>query len=157
MLQVVPYTFYRHVSGKTASFWGAAPWVNEVEKADWSVVTEGFTVYNVESGTFGMGRPPFKTREEADQYVAEYNVNRINVMQKAIAMRETINAPVKWVKNQNVYDCGEGYTITVENGAYIIAVKGDSTDYPIYKSLKKAKDWCEQCIRTERKNNFIGE
>ena len=60
-------------TGAQASIYGACPYWSEAEAADWEVKSVGWT-WEHPNGTIGMGRPPAKTREEA-QAVAD-NLNQ---------------------------------------------------------------------------------
>jgi len=55
-------------SGRLASLHGACPWGAESERIDWAIVSTGWTVAHPD-GTTGIGRVPFKTREEAQAWV----------------------------------------------------------------------------------------
>lgn len=68
MGKVIEHRFYRHTTGRSASIYGALPWRNEVEKADWTMVTEGYTIEHPD-GTIGIGRKPFATAAEAQAWV----------------------------------------------------------------------------------------
>lgn len=55
--------------GRTASIYGAAPWVSDAERDAWRIETVGFTVMHKKTGTVGIGRMPWKTRAEAEQWL----------------------------------------------------------------------------------------
>lgn len=61
-------------TGATVSIYGAVPYFSEAEKADWEVVTRGFT-WRSSDGTIGLGRAPAATRDEAEAVM-----NRINAV-----------------------------------------------------------------------------
>lgn len=65
----VPYRVYVHESGRRASIHGACPWRNDAEKAQWRVETAGWTVYDKSTGTYGIGRPPFKSEQELNDWL----------------------------------------------------------------------------------------
>lgn len=67
MSTVLPAYQYRHVSGRTASITGAAPWHTAAERSEWRVETIGYTVQHPD-GTVGIGRRPFQTKEEAQAW-----------------------------------------------------------------------------------------
>lgn len=77
--EVVPHSFYRHVSGKTASYHGALPWCNASEQLQWTFVQEGYTVYNPLTNEFGIGRVPWNTREEAQAWADSHIPSRIRI------------------------------------------------------------------------------
>ena len=70
---VVPYRVWLHTSGKRASIHGASPYRNEAEKAQWSVVDAGFTLYNSHFNTYGCGRAPSATHAEAQALADNFN------------------------------------------------------------------------------------
>ena len=70
---VVEYAVWKHVSGKRASIHGAVPYLSAADKTNWEVVKDGFTLYNSHSNTYGCGRPPCKTREEAQALADKFN------------------------------------------------------------------------------------
>lgn len=52
-LEVIPYVFWQHVNGKQASLYGACPWHSESDRANWSKVSNGFTIADNRDGTIG--------------------------------------------------------------------------------------------------------
>jgi len=70
---VMPYRYYRRDDGRTASIFGACPWVSAAEEIRWSLVDGGFTVWDSLTNTSGLGRVPFKSRTEADAFVSKIN------------------------------------------------------------------------------------
>ena len=71
--EVIETKHYKHVSGRTASMWGAAPWTSEADRANWTLVPSGWDIIWTGDGTFGRCKPPFKTKEEADAFAAKWN------------------------------------------------------------------------------------
>lgn len=67
--RVIESQSWVHVSGRTASIYGACPWTHESQRKDWTMRTNGWTCYNSEDGTVGCGRPAWSTREEAQAWV----------------------------------------------------------------------------------------
>jgi hypothetical protein len=66
---VIESRHYRHnISGLTVSPYGALPWRGESDKANWSMVTTGFTIKHPD-GTIGLGRKPFETAAEAQAWI----------------------------------------------------------------------------------------
>jgi hypothetical protein len=59
------------LTGRTASIYGAAPWVGP-RPDGWSVVTRGWT-WEMDNNTIGAGRVPAKTEAEAEAIMAEWN------------------------------------------------------------------------------------
>jgi hypothetical protein len=55
--------------GRTASIYGAVPWVSPSEEKRWKVVSRGYTVRDNERGTVGIGRQPWATRAEAQAWI----------------------------------------------------------------------------------------
>ena len=58
---------WQHKDGRTASIYGAVPYYSNND--GWEVVTVGYTLQNNSTGTVGIGRKPFKTLEEAQEYI----------------------------------------------------------------------------------------
>lgn len=67
--EIVAYQFWRHDGGLKASVHGAVPWRSAAEQRRWSMVTEGFTVFNPLTNEFGTGRKPFATYQLAQAFV----------------------------------------------------------------------------------------
>lgn len=73
VIRVLPYTFWRHkISGRTASICGAHPACSNAERDQWELVTEGYT-WETDQGTYGLGRVPAKTLEEAEAVMRRFN------------------------------------------------------------------------------------
>jgi hypothetical protein len=73
VLEVIPYRFWKNkVTGRTASVAGAHPAGSPADRANWEIVTEGWTWRN-DNGTTGLCRPPAKTREEAEEVMKRWN------------------------------------------------------------------------------------
>lgn len=60
------------VNGRTASIYGAVPYVNETDKSNWEVVKRGYT-WRLDNGTIGLGRQPVKTLDEALEIMNNFN------------------------------------------------------------------------------------
>jgi hypothetical protein len=60
------------ITGQKASPYGALPWTRKSDKAQWELVSRGFT-WEMSNGTVGLGIPPAATREEAEAVMAHYN------------------------------------------------------------------------------------
>lgn len=65
---VIEAKVWRHTSGRTASICGAVPWHTAAERASWTIETVGYTIQHPD-GTRGIGRAPFKTRDEAQAWI----------------------------------------------------------------------------------------
>lgn len=78
---VIESKCWRHVSGRTASIYGAAPWTDPADKPNWSIQTRGWTIKNPD-GTIGCGRPPCKTFEEAQALATRLNFIGFRGMQQ---------------------------------------------------------------------------
>jgi len=72
--EIIPSRRWRHVSGRTASPYGASPWTGAPgnTREDWTLETSGFT-WRMSNGTIGLGRPPAATREEAESIARQVN------------------------------------------------------------------------------------
>lgn len=66
----------RGPGGRTASPYGAAPWTSEREKSQWHLETVGWTVRDEERGTVGIGRQPWETKREAEEWVEQQEARR---------------------------------------------------------------------------------
>jgi len=73
---VIESKVWRGPNGRTASPYGAAPWGSEREQHQWRLDTVGWTVRNEDTGTVGIGRQPWKTKWEADDWVNQQNAKR---------------------------------------------------------------------------------
>jgi hypothetical protein len=60
-------------TGAGASIYGAVPWTSSEDKANWEKINTGFTVYNEQRNTIGIGRAPWKTRGEAEAWIKNEN------------------------------------------------------------------------------------
>ena len=71
--EVVPSRcWYNAITGATASLYGACPWVSDAEKDEWTLTVSGWTIKDNQRGTVGIGRAPFKSEEEAEQYLLDH-------------------------------------------------------------------------------------
>ncbi len=70
---VIPSRHWLHTSGAKASPFGACPWAQESERANWTLVTSGYTVKNNREGTIGIGRVPWATEAEAQTWADKEN------------------------------------------------------------------------------------
>lgn len=65
MAKVIPSRRWQNsVTGATASVYGAVPYVSDADKADWAIVTVGYSIQN-DDGTIGQGRRPYASEAEA--------------------------------------------------------------------------------------------
>lgn len=71
--ETAQHKIWRHISGKTASIHGAVPWTNPAHQKDWTIEFAGWTVYNVDRATYGIGRAPWKTQGEAQAWCDQEN------------------------------------------------------------------------------------
>ena len=67
MYEVIESKRWKHTDGRTASVYGAAPYLSD--RKAWTVETVGFTVRNNKTETVGIGRAPWKTQAEAQAWV----------------------------------------------------------------------------------------
>lgn len=75
--EVIESKVWMRDDGKTASIYGACPYYTDAEAARWKVVTRGWTIFDTQSNTVGLGRQPFATKEEAQAKADELNAKRI--------------------------------------------------------------------------------
>jgi hypothetical protein len=71
--EIIESKHWKHVSGRTASIFGSVPYVNDADAENWQIVIAGWTVRDNRSGTVGIGRKPFQTREEAQAFADKFN------------------------------------------------------------------------------------
>ena len=72
--EVIPSKRWKHKqTGATASLYGAVPWTGAPgdRKEDWHLEEVGWTI-SWPDGTIGIGRPPFKSKAEAEKWVEEH-------------------------------------------------------------------------------------
>lgn len=60
-----------HETGQTASIYGSVPYVTIRDKFNWSIETLGYTVRNIKTGVVGIGRAPWKTEVEAEEWLKQ--------------------------------------------------------------------------------------
>lgn len=66
---VIESLVWKRDDGRSASPYGAVPWTSPAEEKRWQLVKRGYTVRNNERGTIGIGRQPWATRAEAQEWV----------------------------------------------------------------------------------------
>jgi len=67
--EVVESQMWVGPNNSTASIYGAVPYMNEAEKALWSIKTVGWTIRDNKTNTIGIGRKPWKTKQEVEDYI----------------------------------------------------------------------------------------
>lgn len=71
-VKIIPSTVFVHKeTGRKVSTAGAHPAWSDSERKMWEVKQVGWTVIDTSSGTVGIGRRPFETREEIEKYLTE--------------------------------------------------------------------------------------
>ncbi len=60
-------------TGQRASTFGAIPWTDPADRPSWTLQAVGYTVRDNRLGTVGIGRKPWDTREQAQQWVNGQN------------------------------------------------------------------------------------
>ena len=73
--EVIPSKRWEHkTTGRTASIYGAVPWTGGRgdREEDWEMKTVGWTI-RWSDGTTGIGRQPFKSRREAQDWLDKYD------------------------------------------------------------------------------------
>lgn len=70
-----PHKHWEDKDGRKVSIFGAVPFYSDAQRdvEGWHIVTTGWTVYNARTGTYGCGRPPFQTEEEANDWCRKEN------------------------------------------------------------------------------------
>ena len=69
MYEVIESKRWKHADGRTASLYGAVPYLNDSDREAWTLETVGFTVRNNKTEAVGIGRAPWKTQAEAQTWV----------------------------------------------------------------------------------------
>ena len=69
--EVVPSRRWKHRSGRTASIYGAVPYVSDEDEADWSIETVGYTLRDTLRGTLGAASLPFGATKDEAQALAD--------------------------------------------------------------------------------------
>lgn len=69
--EVIEHRVWLHDDGRRASIYGAIPWLSEADKLRWVIFSEGYTIWDNQNNTCGMGRVPWKTKEEAEVWIKE--------------------------------------------------------------------------------------
>lgn len=69
--EIIESKVYLRDDGRTFSIHGACPWNNEVDKQRYTLEVRGYTVRDKQTNTVGIGRVPWKTREEAQAWIDE--------------------------------------------------------------------------------------
>jgi len=67
MFDLVESKQWQHDDGRTASLYGAVPYHSD--STGWRVVTVGWTVIHKKTGIVGIGRKPWKTKKEAEDWL----------------------------------------------------------------------------------------
>lgn len=62
--------------GAVASIYGAVPWTSASERDRWRIEVVGWTVFDKVTNTVGLGRRPFKTREEVEVFLDKFKRNK---------------------------------------------------------------------------------
>lgn len=55
--------------GRTASVYGSVPWMSDAERPQWRIQVVGYTVQHKKTGTVGIGRKPWQTLQEAQDWL----------------------------------------------------------------------------------------
>ena len=71
-------------TGATASIYGAVPWTHDAHAGDWRVVSVGWTIRDLRTGTAGCCRPPFPTAAAARAWIIEQNNRKEKAHAQAI-------------------------------------------------------------------------
>ena len=67
---IKPYKkWYNNKTGQSASIYGSLPYFSNNINNEWQIITSGYTVYNTKTNTSGIGRKPFKTLKDAENWL----------------------------------------------------------------------------------------
>ena len=64
---------WAHKDGRTASPYGAVPWTTETDSANWHSEVTGWTVFDRQAGTVGIGRAPWQNKADAEAWARTHN------------------------------------------------------------------------------------
>lgn len=67
MFDIIESKRWQHDDGRTASLYGAVPY--QSDPSGWHVITVGWTVRHKKTGIIGIGRKPWETRQEAEDWL----------------------------------------------------------------------------------------
>ena len=56
-------------TGSTASIYGSAPWTSDADRDQWKIQIVGYTVQHKKTGTVGIGRKPWETKSDAEDWL----------------------------------------------------------------------------------------
>ena len=161
MIEVIRNAVHRHISGRVASIYGAAPWCSERERAEWRVSYEGWTWRDTDTNTVGLCRAPVSSQKEAQDIADAINARRAAQRAAHAKAWAPVHAPIEWERSRDnegytVHRSGEGYSIRKLGAWYQCEDIAGTDELPAYRSLKAAREWCEMCIRSERKDRVFG-
>lgn len=74
MYKVIKSKRWRNtVTGRTASIYGAVPYVSKEDEKNWIIETVGFTVLHTKTNIVGVGKRPEKTFDDAQDLADRLN------------------------------------------------------------------------------------
>ena len=72
--EIIEAKCWVHTDGRTASVYGACPYVSDSDKANWTIQTVGYTIRDNKTNTVGMGRKPFDSMYDASMVLHNLDV-----------------------------------------------------------------------------------
>lgn len=158
-ITVIEHREWRRDDGMLASVYGAVPWTSAAEKPRWTMISRGWT-WKRDDGGVGLGRPPASTKAEADAVAAKWNAYFARAHAAQVKAWAPVNAPIIWTKSKNnagetLHYSGEGWSIR-KAGDWFQVENAEGDDLPSFRTIKKARDWAERMIRSDRQKKAFG-
>lgn len=154
--EVIENRHWEANNGRTASLYGAVPWVSEGERLAlaWHVVSRGFTIRDNVTNTIGLCLPAFPDRDSAQREADKRNDEYERAQSLWRERDAKASAPIDWqayVGNDGckVYSSGFGYLIRKDESGFVVILPDGFELFPM-RTLAKAKAWCFEAIRRER-------
>ena len=134
--EVVPAKHWRNkVTGSTASVHGASPYVSDKDKENWEVVNSGWTVYNRNENTYGVGKHPWATREAALSWANKEHNRLRNADNQRLAHIEKL-AKDQVTQMQSAVSEEEAEEIYNQNDRYVKQKIRELMNLQVYKTGK---------------------
>ena len=160
-ITVIEHCEWRRDDGMQASVYGAVPWTSSAEKPRWTMVSRGWTWRDMKSGTVGLGRMPAPTKAEAEAVAAQINAHIHSSRVEHAKAWAPVNAPIIWTKSKNnagetLHHSGEGWSIRKAGDWFQVENAEGDDNFPSFRTIKKARDWAERMIRSDRQKKAFG-
>lgn len=79
--EVIESKVWQSNTGMKVSIYGALPWQGEAERIldGWQMVTQGWTVRNPYTNEVGIGRAPWQTQAEAEEFAKSHKPSKFSM------------------------------------------------------------------------------